>query len=953
MGDSTCVGAVGRRHDVNEKRPGGEAGRTMGMERSEANEGRVLVLNRGERVESLRSALGAAGIRVLLCPDIDALCRAAHTSVSALLLTPESLEDGATLRALVACFAQRECIDLPVFVLVAGEEEAERAQSLGEVALLTEPLSPLALVSAMRSALRIRRRALQTARELDEIRREVAALQEKSFRFRTLFDRAAIGISLSDADGKLLLVNPKLAEMLGYLPDDLQGRGFVDLTHPDDLSGCEALSREILRGSLDNYCLEKRLLRRDGTALWVELTCSGVAGESGGVDYVISVVEDISEHRAAREALRLSEERLRLAADSAHIGIWQWELTDGRLHWDERCKALFGLPPEAPASLNRWKEILHPDDRPRVEAELLRFHSKGADTSGVDSMEYRVVWPNGSVHWLLARGTILFDASTKPQRMIGIAIDITERKEAEEALRLGEERLRLAAEAAGIGIWQWDVRRDRLVWDGRCRALFGNPLLREGATWRDFLELLVPEDRARVRDRLPQALSRPEIDTEFRTVWPDGSRHWLMVRGKSQFDESGEALRMNGILMDVTAEKMAEDFLQKAKEAAETASRSKSEFLANISHEIRTPMTVAMGAHELLQETQLAEEQRQYVEMAQVALSSLLRLIDEILDYSRLESGKMLFEVEAFDLHARLHETVSAFELEATRKGLALDLEIDAEVPPIVRGDANRLTQILTNLIGNAVKFTLKGSVRVRAQVRRRDDEKEMLLFSVRDTGIGIPAEKQHLLFQSFSQLDASHTRRFGGTGIGLALSRSIVERLGGEIWMESEAERGSVFYFTVPLERPVWAWAEASLESERREERGAPRPASESARILMAEDDPMLRELLGIILGNRHWRVEEASTGREALAAWEKKPIDLILMDVQMPEMDGLEATRTIRRRERETSGHIPIIAMTAHVREEDRRRCIEAGMDDYLSKPVQMSELYAKLEKYLGTRH
>jgi PAS domain S-box-containing protein len=908
---------------------------------------RVLVLNRGEKVDFLRSVLVEAGISVLLCPDLDSLCRAARSNVSVLLLTDEGFGGSDTFDSL-ALYRQKPLSDIPILVLVTDRADAQRAEALGNVIYLTDPLSVTTLVSATRSALRHRRAALRAAEDLEEAKQTIASLQEKTRRFRTVFDRAAVGISLASANGSLLLVNRKMGEMLGCLPDDLQGRSFLELTHPEDRTSNETLFRELLRGGLDSYTLEKRLLRRDGTALWVELTCSIVPGSTGGARYIVSVVEDISEHRAAQDALRISEERLRLAAEAAHLGIWQWEIRDGHQHWDERCKALFGLPPEAPVSLQTWKDALHPDDRAQIEDETLLFIS-----GKIDSKEYRVVWPDSSVHWLLARGTAHLDESGRPVRMVGIVMDITERKAAEEALRLGEERLRLAAEAAGIGIWRWNITGDRFAWDERCTALFGSPLLKDDFTLDDFLNLLHPDDRSRIRGRLPQALERSEINTELRTIWPDGTVHWLLVRGKTQFDAQGHPTRMNGILMDVTARKTAEELLQKAKEDAETANRTKSEFLANISHEIRTPMTVAMGAHELLQETSLTDDQRQYLEMAQVSLSTLLRLIDEILDYSRLESGKMLFEIEPFDLRGCLQDAVGAFNLEAGRKGLELNLEIAGDVPRIIRGDAVRLRQVLTNLIGNAIKFTPQGTVRVKAAVTRKNEEKEMLLFSVHDTGIGISPEKHHLLFQSFSQLDASHTRRYGGTGIGLALSRSIVERLGGEICMESEPGKGSAFYFTIPLERPAWAWAQASVESERREREIAHNTAEKSPRILMAEDDPMLRELLGIILGNRRWDVEEAGNGREALATWEKESFDLILMDVQMPEMDGLEATRTIREREKERKGHIPIIAMTAHVREEDRRQCLEAGMDDYLSKPVQMSDLYAKLEKYLGTKH
>lgn len=506
---------------------------------------------------------------------------------------------------------------------------------------------------------------------------------------------------------------------------------------------------------------------------------------------------------------------------------------------------------------------------------------------------------------------------------------------AEEALRRSKERLQLATEAAGIGIWEWDLVTNRQLWDERCKALFGVAPDAE-VSYEAWQAALHPEDRQRMLGDGRRTPAVPEeFRTQYRVVWPDGSVHWLLARGRTRF-EGGRAVRMLGIVIDITAMKETETELVRAKESADAANQAKNEFLANISHEIRTPLTVAMGAVELLMTTSLTAEQRQYLEMAHTSSEALLQLIEDLLDFSRMETGQLSFREEPFDLRGCLEEVLEAFRLPAQRKGLQLSMEFDPAVPGIALGDPERLRQVLSNLVSNAVKFTDRGEVAVRVApypTGGGHGAKGQLLFSVRDTGIGIPPEKKDRLFRTFSQLDASLTRRYGGTGLGLALSKRIVEHFGGGIWMESEPGRGSVFSFTLPLVPP-----------------GELRPeAAKAAKILLAEDDPMVRDLLRMALESRGWGVVVAESGRQALAAWAEGGFNLVLMDVQMPEIDGLEATRTIRQREAAVGGHLPIIALTAHARQEDRDACRQAGMDDYLTKPIQLQTLYAAIEHYL----
>jgi PAS domain S-box-containing protein len=570
-------------------------------------------------------------------------------------------------------------------------------------------------------------------------------------------------------------------------------------------------------------------------------------------------------------------------------------------------------------------------------------------------------------------------------------------------------------------------------------------------------------------------LEKEEVET-----WPDGSKTWVATTKLPLVDKQGRTIGTFGISKDITSQKRAEETLRMAKQAAEDANRAKGDFLANMSHEIRTPMNAIIGMTELVLDTEVSPIQRDYLVMVQQSGDALLSLINDILDFSKIEAGKLDLDVAPFDLHECLGDTLKSLSVRAARKGLELVCHIPREVPQAVAGDATRLRQIVVNLVGNAVKFTEQGEVVLSASVESQTGQAFILHCAVRDTGIGIPPEKQATVFDAFEQADTSITRKYGGTGLGLAISSRLVELMGGRIWVESEPGRGSTFHFTARLEvQPVPAtprragsaarvfgtrtlivddnatnrrlldemlknWgmepvaaagaAEALdclrnaashgrpfqlvltdinmpdadgfslVEQMRRDEalagtlaivltsgdrpgdivRGkelgvagylvkpvkqselfdsivavlgvttvefekesavAAAPATRPLRILLAEDSlPNQKLAVGLLTKWGH-TVTVAGNGREAVAAWEANRYDLILMDVQMPELDGLQATALIREREHATGRHIPIVAMTAHAMKGDREQCLSAGMDGYVPKPIRVKELSAAL--------
>jgi len=565
--------------------------------------------------------------------------------------------------------------------------------------------------------------------------------------------------------------------------------------------------------------------------------------------------------------------------------------------------------------------------------------------------EEQVKLVDGRIIDLETMKTPFFDDQGNIAGLIGVSREITVRKQTEAKLRESELRLSLATGAARIGLWDWNIPEDSIILNEEWAGLIGYRLSEIAPVsidiWRNFVH---PEDLPISQELLGQCLSgeRAYYECEVRMRHRSGAWIWVLDRGRVIVrDAHGAPVRMLGTHIDITPQKKIAEELAVAKRQAEQASQDKGRFLANMSHEIRTPMNAVLGFLELLSMADLAPEPMEDVWDALSASQMLLRIIDDILDFSKIEAGMLGIAPRPFALLPSLQSLIAMHRRRAEQKNLQLFLDLPKDLPENVYGDDARLSQVLNNLLSNAIKFTKLGEVRLRVIVAKATSSSILLTFRVTDTGIGLSPEDGKKLFQPFTQADESTTRLFGGTGLGLVISRELVRLMGGDIAFESSQGLGSEFYFSLPFARVaagaiVEGGADQSFEMPLRY---AMQPVEKSlplgrAEILIVEDNEMSLKLFRTMLARYGYSCVAVGNGVEALDALAVRPYKVILMDCQMPLMDGYECARRIRTSYNGASSPL-IIALTANAMETDRQRCLEAGMDAYFAKPVDFKDL------------
>ncbi len=788
------------------------------------------------------------------------------------------------------------------------------------------------------------------------------------------------------------------------------------------------------------------------------------------------------ERRRIEARLKTADERLNLAFESTQAGVYEWDVETDEVYCTPSLWKMIGAGPDGmPATGSGWMELLHPDDRPAVQS-VIDAHFRGQ--TPLIEIEYCVHLKSGEWMWIALRAKcVSFSAARHPRRVVGTVQNINARKRADEALRASQaetRKLSLVASKTDNAVVITDPT-GHIEWANESYSRLTGQKLAD-VSGHSLLEFLAsPDADPAAVDRIQNALVRSEpISTEAIQLSGEQRFH-VHLDVQPIINDYGTVEQFIVIATDITARVETEQQLRRAKEEADTASRAKSEFLASMSHEIRTPMNGVIGMTSLLLDTDLNPEQRDYVSTIRTSGDALLSIINEILDFSKIESGRMELEDQPFELTQCIEEVVDIFAAQAAAKNIELAYVIDAAVPPCILGDITRLRQVLVNLTNNAIKFTPKGFITLEVRLApdaKATDERFLLDFFVSDTGIGIPTDRQHLLFKPFSQVDSSTTRKYGGTGLGLAICHRLCQMMGGSIDVKSAPGEGSRFHFciattmvaladgTAPLFQPLpshgivlavddhpinrrlleqnlrkWsldpqlaATADEAMAlaassrltaaivdqdlasesgvaliarlratlpklpiillapahgSQKRDESidplvfRLPKPikpyplhdtlrralgaVSQGAEdltgtavrlveaiplnILLVEDNPVNQKVALGYLARMGYKADAANNGLEAVAAVQKRKFDLIFMDLQMPEMDGLTATREIRRVLPQDAQPV-IVALTANAMPGDRERCLEAGMNDHLAKPVKLEELQSTIQRYFGAK-
>lgn len=648
------------------------------------------------------------------------------------------------------------------------------------------------------------------------------------------------------------------------------------------------------------------------------------------------------ERRMVEEELRISEEKYCTVFRTNPVLTMIATLDDGRcLEVNETLLQLTGFSHEELIGqhiqdLGIWTD-------PEVSAEL---HRQLKTQGRFEMREIQIQSKSGESKTLLFSAEIM-ELHGRPC-IIAAGQDITDRNERERRLRESEERYALVLNGTNDGIWDWDLRTMRVYFSPRWKEIIGyrnDEVRNDLEEWKGRIHPSDYDHVMETHERFFRA-EDPVFEVEYRLRHKDGSYRWILGRGACLRDQSGKPYRMAGSHTDMTRRKQIEAELSRAKEDAERASKTKSEFLANMSHEIRTPLNGVLGMTELALMNEPNPPVREYLQMAMESGQNLLAIINDVLDLSKIEAGRIEVRQRKFSLREVLDSTIKPLALGARAKGLRIFHAVDTETPDFLLGDPGHLRQILTNLIGNAIKFTERGTVTVSMAASAVDAPtgKVTLKTVVKDTGIGIPEALHEEIFKSFNQGATSAHAKYGGTGLGLTISRELVEMMGGRIWIESRPGQGSAFHFTIEL-------ALADEEQDSFEEPVSPPPVQprRHLKILLAEDNRINSLYAVHLLEKLGHSVRPTANGMQVLTALREERFDLVLMDVRMPEMDGAEATRRIRAGEVGDPA-IPIVALTAYALQGDRERFLAVGMDDYVSKPLDSAELERVIERVSG---
>lgn len=804
--------------------------------------------------------------------------------------------------------------------------------------------------------------AISVVEDIDEQVRNHDALQASETLVRTIAENSTEALVMMDDRGFVTYCNQAWLNMSGFDQREMRSKSLHDLVHhhyadgqPYPIDECpiqQALPENTqLRGHEDLF------FRKDGSAFHVVCAANPIIRE-GKPSSTVLEIRDVTQQRLATQKLATSRQQLAMALRAARMGSFVWDKEANVLTADGTLKDILEMRSGPKLDKGALFNNVHPDDL----KELLSVIDASADEAGEYLHEYRIVRTDNKVRWLSTAGSWLAESDAPSKRLSGLVWDITERKNTENAIRLSEERLRIAARSAGFGTFYIDLESNSIQWSDEFKTLVGlQPYDEPTIGIGEVPEFVHPDDKEKVAAYLETVITdlhESDHTLDHRIVSADGDVRHVRMQSHSLFRTRGtdkQIYAIVGTVLDISRQHANERLLQRERRIAQAASESKSKFVANMSHEIRTPMTAVLGYTDLLSALEREPKKLEYLQIIKRNGSFLLDIMNDILDISKIEAGKMDFDRALFAPHELVAEVHSTMKLRAAEKHLAFDVEYEGLIPEKVRSDPKRLKQILVNLIGNAIKFTNQGKVSL--VVRLLAEPASRLQFEVIDTGIGMTDELQERLFQPFMQGDMSVSREFGGTGLGLAISRHLAKLLGGDVSVASAPGKGSTFTFSIDIgemsDVKLVDPADADL-SRIHNTRPADQNRSKATRlnchVLVVDDSEDIRLLVKQILTDSGATVDVAQDGYAAVSSIEQALVgntdlpDLILLDMQMPRLDGYQTASRLRK----MGFDGPIIALTADAMHGDMARCIEAGCNAYLSKPVDAPELVAAVHQY-----
>ncbi len=798
--------------------------------------------------------------------------------------------------------------------------------------------------------------------DITERKRWEIELRDRESHLRRVIDNTLYFIGVLDLDGKLLEVNAAALLASGVRREDVIGQAFYDCYwwNYGDESVVKQLQQAIFRakqGETIRYDVVVRMA--DDSRMTIDFMLSPVRDAEGQITHLIPSGVDISQRKQAEQALIERANQLDLALESGRMGMYEWEPDTDRVFWDKRHLALTGLPHTTMTGADFLK-LVHPDD---VDGNRIAIEKTMRGEADYDT-EFRIIRTDGQVRWIAAHGKLVRFDDGRPMRFVGLNWDITERKQSETTIKLNEARLRNAAAVAGFAMLHADLVQGVVTFSAETNRLVGlpedEPVIIPFGKLPDWIH---PDDElicVAYTQKVVELKEGASLSLDHRILKKDGEMRWMRLHSKPIFTGEGEhrkATQLVGTLLDITQQHQFEESLNAARQLAEAANESKSLFLANMSHEIRTPMTAILGFAEVLEENDLLSDPAQTASAIQTIRTNanhLLAVINDILDMSKIEAGCMKVEEIEISPATLLSEIETLLGPRAKGKGLELRFAFDSLMPERIFSDPTRLRQILLNLIGNAIKFTEIGSVTVHTSFYAATNR---IQFRVVDTGVGMTLKQLEVVstFQAFSQADTSTTRQFGGTGLGLRISNTLAQLLGGFINVDSKLGKGSVFTVNIEAKVPQNAKSDEATENTQSMARLSPNAGEArpnipqpliGMKILIAEDGPDNQRLISFHLRKAGAVVSIVENGLLAAELIEQQGqcFDVLFMDMQMPVLDGYQTTRRLR-----TGGYTGvIIALTAHALETDRTKCLDAGCDAFATKPISRSELISLAEQY-----